>query len=177
MTHLHSPHHSHAVQQRAPAFPAHAHLVNAPVSPLDFRSTALTPIHRNERSGDSPLVVDGEVITSITSITTTIPTHTQDHTYATTELAIEPKCNLLRRAIDDPYWILMTLTAVIGLSIIAAVIYGAIQIILTVDAWLHANAPTLGTIGVAIALIILVMICGGAKAAKCAGIHCGGCRR
>jgi hypothetical protein len=71
----------------------------------------------------------------------------------------------------------MTLTAAIGLAITATVIYGAIQIILTVGAWLHANAPTLGTIGATTALIILVMICGGAKAAKCAGIHCGGCRR
>lgn len=174
MTHLHSPHHSHAVQQGAPAFPPHAHLVNAPVSPLDFRSSAVTLIHRNERSGDLPLVVDGEVITSIT---TTIPTHTQDHTYATPTWAIEPKRNLLRRAIDDPYWILMTLTAALGLAITATVIYGAIRIILTVDAWLHANTATLSTIGATTALILLVMICGGAKAAKCAGIHCGGCRR
>jgi uncharacterized BrkB/YihY/UPF0761 family membrane protein len=171
MTHLHSHHRSHAVQQRAPAFPPHAHLVNAPVSPLDLHSRALTPIHRNERSGDSPLVVDGEVITSITTM---IPTHTQDDTYATPAWAIASKRSLLRRAIDDPYWILMTLTAAIGLSITATVIYGAIQIILTVGAWLRANAPTLG--GVAV-LIILMMICGGAKAAKCAGIHCGGCRR
>jgi hypothetical protein len=85
--------------------------------------------------------------------------------------------DLLRRAIDDPYWILMTLTVGIGLAITATVIYGAIHIILTFDAWLHANAPTLGTIGATTALIIPVMICGGAKAAKCAGIHCGGCRR
>lgn len=174
MTHLHSPHRSHAVQQRAPAFPPHTHLVNAPVYPLDFRSSALTSIHCNERSGDSPLVVDGEVITSIT---TPIPTHTRDDTYATTAWTIEPKRTLLRRAIDDPYWILMILTAATGLAITATVIYRAIQIILTVDAWLHANAPTLGTIGATTALIILVMICGGAKAAKCAGLHCGGCRR
>jgi hypothetical protein len=77
----------------------------------------------------------------------------------------------------DPYWILMTLTAAIGLAITATVVYGAIQIILTIGAWLHANAPTLGTISGITGLIILVMICGGAKAAKCAGIHCGGCRR
>jgi hypothetical protein len=173
MTHLHSPHHSHAVQQRTPAFP-HAHLANAPVSPLDFGSSALTPTYLPEHGAGLPLVVDGEVITSITA---TIPTHAQDDTYATRAWAIEPKRNLLRRAIDDPYWILMTLTVTIGLAITATVIYGAIQIILTVDAWLHANAPTIGSIGATTALIILVMICGGAKAAKCAGIHCGGCRR
>jgi uncharacterized BrkB/YihY/UPF0761 family membrane protein len=117
------------------------------------------------------LVVDGEVITSIT---TTIPTHIPDDTYATPAWAIEPKRKLLRRAIDDPYWILMTLTAATGLAIIATVVYGAIQIILTVGAWLHANATTIGGV---IALIILVILCGGAKAAKCAGIHCGGCKR
>jgi hypothetical protein len=120
------------------------------------------------------LVVDGEVITSIT---TPIPTHTQQDTYTPPTWATEPKRTLLRRAIDDPYWILMTLTAATGLAITATVIYGAIQIILTVDAWLHANAPTIGTIGATTALIILVMICGGAKAVKCVGIHCGGCRR
>jgi hypothetical protein len=97
MTHLHSHHHSHVTYQRAPAFPPYAQLVNAPVSPLDFRSSALTPIHRNESSGDSPLVVDGEVITSIT---TTIPPHTPDDTYPTPAWAIEPKRTLLRRAID-----------------------------------------------------------------------------
>jgi hypothetical protein len=174
MTHLHSPHHSHVAYQRAAAFPSHAHLVNAPVSPLDVHSNALIPTYPPEHGARSPLVVDGEVITSIT---TTIPTHTQDNTYTPPAWAIEPKRNLLRRAIDDPYWILMALTAAIGLAITATVIYGAIQIILTVGAWLHANAPTIGTIGATIALIILVMLCGGAKAAKCAGIHCGGCRR
>jgi hypothetical protein len=172
MTHLHSPHRSHVVQQRAPAFAPHAYLVNALVFPLDFRSSALTPIYRNERSGDLPLVVDGEVIS-----TTMIPTHAQDDSYASPAWAIEPKRNLLRRSIDDPYWILMALTVAIGLSIIATVVYGAIQIILTVDAWLHANAPSIGSIGATIALIILVMICGVAKAAKCVGMHCGGCRR
>jgi hypothetical protein len=174
MTHPHSPHHSHVAYPRAAAFPPHAHLVNAPVSPLDFRSSALIPTYPSEHGARSPLVVDGEVITSIT---TTIPTHTQEDTYTTTAWAIEPKRNLLRRAIDDPYWILMTLTAAIGLAIVTTVVYGAIQIILTVGAWLHANGPTLGAIGATIALIILVIVCGGAKAAKCAGIHCGGCRR
>jgi len=118
----------------------------------------------------SPLVVDGEVITSID----TVPTDLRYDTDATPAWAIEPKRHLLRRAIDVPYGILMTLTAVIGLAIIATVVYGAIQIILTVGGWLHANATTIGGV---IALIILVILCGGAKAAQCAGLHCGGCRR
>jgi hypothetical protein len=170
MTHLHSPHRSHAAQQRVPAFPPCVYLVNVPVSPLDFGSTALIPTHPTEQGATSPLVVDGEVITSIH----TIPTHPRYDTNATTAWAIEPKRNLLRRAIDDPYWILMTLTVAIGLAITATVIYGAIQIILTIGSWLHANATTIGGVT---ALIILVMLRGGAKAAKCAGIHCGGCKR
>lgn len=168
MTHLHSHHRNHAVQRRAPAFPPWFHLTSAPVSPLDFDASGLIPTHPAEQGAMSPLVVDGEVITSID----TIPTDSRYDTDATP--AWEPKRTLLRRVIDDPYWILMTLAAVIGLSIIATVVYGAIQIILTVGAWLHANAPTIGGV---IALIILVMLCGGAKAAQCAGVHCGGCRR
>ena len=171
MTHLHSHHRNHAIQQRTPAFSPWVHLTNAPVSPLDFGSTALIPTHPTEQGATSPLVVDGEVIASID----TIPTHPRYDTDATP--AWEPKRNLLRRAIDDPYWILMTLTVALGLAITATVIYGAIQIILTIDAWLHANAHTIGTIGASTVLIILVMICGGAKAAQCAGLHCGGCRR
>jgi hypothetical protein len=170
MTHLHSHHRNHAIQQRTPAFPPWVHLTNAPVSPLDFGASGLIPTRPTEQGATSPLVVDGEVITSID----TIPTHPRYDTDATPAWAIEPKRNLLRRAIDDPYWILMTLTAGIGLSIIATIVYGAIQSILTIGAWLHANAPTIGAVT---ALIILMMLCGGAKAAKCAGIHCGGCRR
>jgi hypothetical protein len=173
MTHLHSHHHSHLIQQRAPAFPPYAHLVNASVFPLDFRPSALVPTYSAEHGAGSPLVVDGEVITSIT----TIPTQPRDETYPTTAPVIKPKRNLLRRVVDDPYWILMTLTAAIGLAITATVIYGAIQIILAIGAWLDANAHTIDTIGGVIALIILVILCGGAKAAQCAGIHCGGCKR
>jgi hypothetical protein len=170
MTHLYSDHRSHLIQQRAPAFPPYAHLINAPAFPRDFHSSALIPTYPAEHGAGSPLVVDGEVITSITTM---IPTHTKEDTYPTIAPVIEPKRNLLRRAIDDPYWILMTLTIALGVSITATVIYGAIQIILTIGAWLDANATTIGG---AMVLIILMMLCGGAKAAQCAGIHCGGCR-
>jgi hypothetical protein len=74
---------------------------------------------------------------------------------------------------DDPFWILMTLTVALGLSIAATVIYGVIQIALTVAEWFSANGATIGTIT---ALIMVLALCGGASVAKCAGIHCGGCR-
>jgi hypothetical protein len=170
MTHLHSHQHSYQVYQRPLALAPFAHLVNAPVSLLDFHSSALIPTHHPEQSAGSPLVIDGEVITDIA----TIPARTRDDTDATSVPEIEPTRNLLRRVIDDPYWILMTLLVTIGLAITATVIYGAIQITLTVAHWLHANGTTIAGI---LVLITLLMICGGTSAAKCAGLHCGGCTR
>jgi hypothetical protein len=68
----------------------------------------------------------------------------------------------------------MTFTVVLGLSITATVVYGVIQIILAIGSWFHAHGATLGAIA---ALIIVLMLCGGgATAAKCTGIHCGGCK-
>jgi hypothetical protein len=61
----------------------------------------------------------------------------------------------------------------LGLSITATVIYGVIQITLAIGSWFHAHGATLGAIAV---LIMVLMFCGGATAAKCTGIHCGGCK-
>ena len=61
----------------------------------------------------------------------------------------------------------------LGLSIAATVVYGVIQITLSIGHWLQAHGATLGAIA---ALIIALMFCGGASAAKCTGIHCGGCK-
>jgi hypothetical protein len=145
-------------------FTPYLHLVNAPVSPLDPRASALIPQHHSA----PPTVVDGTVITS----TVTTPAPIRDDSDRI--LGHESKRSLLRRAIEDPYWILMTLMAVLGLSITATVVYGIIQITLAIGHWFTTNGTTLGTIA---ALAILVMLCGGTSAAKCAGIHCGGCRR
>jgi hypothetical protein len=145
-------------------FSPYQHLVNAPVSPLDCHTSALIPQDYSE----PPMVVDGEVIAS--SLTTR--TIVRDDTEPT--IGDESRPSLLRRAIDDPYWILMTLMAVLGLSITATVVYGVIQIILAIGSWFHAHGATLGAIA---ALIIVLMLCGGgATAAKCTGIHCGGCK-
>jgi hypothetical protein len=80
---------------------------------------------------------------------------------------------MLRRAIDDPFWILMTLTGALVLSIVGTAVYGVIQIILAVAEWFSLNHTTI--LG-GIVLIILLALCGGATAAKCVGIHCGGCK-
>jgi hypothetical protein len=145
------------------AFSPYCHLVNAPVSPLDSHTSALI----SQDYSESPTVVDGEVITS--SLTIPVPAWDGPDSI----IVDEPKRSLLRRAIEDPYWILMTLMVMLGFSITATVVYGVIKITLNLGSWFHAHGATLGAIA---ALIIAVMFCGGASAAKCAGIHCGGCK-
>jgi small-conductance mechanosensitive channel len=161
MIHPHSDQRSVQVPQRASALSPYSHLVNASVSPLELHSSALMPTRHKDYLDDVPSAVDGEVLNVVT-----VPTW--DDTDAR-----EPKRSLLRRAIDDPFWILITMTTVLGLSIAATVIYGVIQIALAIAEWFHANGTTLAAITT---LVLLLMLCGGATAAKCAGIHCGGCR-
>jgi hypothetical protein len=162
MTHSHSGQCSFPVYQHPVVVTPYQHLVNAPVSPLDFHTSAgiVAPAAKSE---NQHLVINVEVITSriITLPARTIP-------------ATEPKQSLFRRTLDDPYWILMTLAITLILSITVTAIYGIIQIMLAIGRWFTTNGTTLGTIA---ALVIIVMLCGGTTAAKCAGIHCGGCRR
>jgi len=107
-------------------------------------------------------VIEGEVITSsLTSRALTCD-----------DTGPIPKRSLLRQAIEDPYWILATLAVALSLSITATVVYGVIQITLAIGQWFHAHGVTLVAITV---LIVVSMLCGGATAAKCAGIHCGEC--
>ena len=164
MTLPHSNQRNFPVYQHPMMFTSYQHLANAPVSPLDSYTSALIPQHYSE----SPTVVDGDVITN--SLTTTSAL-ARDDTQPT--IANESRPNLLRRAIEDPYWILVTLTVVLGLSITATVVYGVIQITLAIGAWFHAHGAALGAIS---AFIIALILCGGATAAKCTGIHCGGCK-
>jgi hypothetical protein len=163
MTHPHSDQRNFPVSLYPMVFAPYHHLVNAPVSPLDLRASALIP----QRYSEPPTSIDGEVITSSLTTRTLVRDDTQP------PIAHESRLSLLRRAIEDPYWILMTLTIVLGLSITATVIYGVIQITLAIGQWFHAHGATLGAIA---ALMIALMLCGGATAAKCTGIHCGGCK-
>jgi len=163
MTHPHLDQRSVPVDQHPMVFTPYQHLVNAPVSPLDLRASALIPQHYFE----PPMVVQGEVITSSLTTRRVVRHDTQP------TITNESRPSLLQRAIEDPYWILITLTVVLGLSITATLIYGVIQITLALGQWFHAHGTTLGAIA---ALIIALMLCGGATAAKCTGIHCGGCK-
>ncbi len=166
MNHPHSDQCTRPVHQRSSALSPYTHLVNAPVSPLDCHTSALIPTRR--KYPGPPLVVDGEVITS----SLIVPAR-RKNTDAPAVPVIEPKSSVLRRAIEDPYWILMTLMAAIGLSITTMVIYGIFQIMLAVAEWVSVHGTTIAAITT---LIIVLAMCGGATAAKCAGIHCRGCR-
>lgn len=167
MNHPHSDQCNRPVHQRSPALSPYNHLVNAPVSPLDSRTSALIPTRSQHPR--SPLVVDGEVITS--SLVVLAP---RKNTDAITVPVIEPKPSLLRRAIEDPFWILMTLTVTLALSIAATIAYGVAQITLAVAEWVSVYGTTLAVITI---LLIVLAMCGGTRAAKCAGIHCWGCKR
>jgi hypothetical protein len=162
MTQLHS-------HQRS--FPAYRHLavftpvhdrVNGPVVSLDWDTDVLLPTQDTISRRPHP-VIEGEVLASRTM---TVP--------ARPIAAIESKRSLLRRILDDPYWILMTLVIALGVSITTTALYGLIQITLAIGRWFTTNATTLATLA---ALVTVVVLCGGTTAAKCAGIHCGGCQR
>lgn len=95
-------------------------------------------------------------------------------TYTVKEVPAKPS-----REINWP--LVLTVTAyTLGLSIIGVLVYGIVQIVLAVARaveefghWMSVNGPHILGIG-ALALLAL-LFCGG-SAAKCAGIHCGGCR-
>ncbi len=150
MNHPHSDQRVHHTSQRRPAFLLHTRLVNAPVSPLDHRSSALTPTGHNDDSGLHP-VIDGELVTS-------------------TLINPAPERGLLRRVVDDPYWALVTLMAALGLATTATAVYGIARITLGVAQWLHTNSGL-----IAIVMVVLALSAG-ATTAKCAGIHCPGCK-
>jgi hypothetical protein len=162
MNHPHSDQRISDCEQRAFAFAAqgYPHLVNAPVPPLDLPTSALNHTHHRP-----PSVIDGEVITSSIA---PVPIRNDTGVRSMTR-----KRSLFRRAIDDPFWILMTLTGALMLSIVGTAVYGVIQIMLAIAEWFSLNRSTV--LG-GIVLIILLALCGGATAAKCVGIHCGGCK-
>lgn len=167
MTHPHSGQCNPKVYQRSCVVAPCTYLVDAPAAALDLYTSAFIPAH--SKYPGSSLVVDGEVITS----TLTVPAPGSNGTNLTAPV-IESAPSLLRRVIDDPYWILISLMAATGLSLMATVIYGAIHITLAVAEWLRVNGTTIAAITI---LIIVLIMCGGATAAKCAGIHCRGCPR
>ena len=68
----------------------------------------------------------------------------------------------------------MILAIILGVSITATTLYGLIEITLAVGRWFTTNGTTLAILA---ALIVLLVLCGGTTAAKCAGLHCGGCQR
>jgi hypothetical protein len=122
--------------------------------PLDILATGLVFRHEGW-----PMVVDGEAITS---------RHDD-----TTRTASVRRTSVLRRAVEDPYWIVMTLMIGCGLSITAIVVYGMIRLTLAVVGWFATNGTTLAVIT---GLVVAGVLCCGARSVTCTGIHCGGCK-
>jgi hypothetical protein len=162
MTQLHSNQRSFRVYQHPVVFTPYRDRVNAPVSSLGCDIDVLIPTQDATSRRPHP-VIEGKVLASRTM---TVP--------AQPITAIQPKRNFLRRSLDDPYWILMTLAIILGVSITATALYAIIQITLAIGRWFTTNGTTLATIA---ALITVVVLCGGTTAANCTGIHCGGCQR
>jgi hypothetical protein len=162
MTQPHSHQRSFSAYEHPVVFTLQPDRVNAPVVSLGGDTSALIPTQDAIFRRSHP-VIEGEVLASPT---TTIP--------ARSIAAIESEGSFLRRSLDDPYWILMTLAITLGVSITATVIYGLIQITLAIGRWFTTNGTTLAAIA---ALATVVVLCGGTTAAKCTGIHCGGCQR
>lgn len=162
MTHLQFDHRSVVAYQHPIVFTPCPHWANDLISPVDSDTSALVS-PQDTRSHRPHPVITGEVISSrtITYPARPIP-------------VIEPKRSFFRRSLDDPYWILMTLAIALSVSIIATALYGLIQITLAIGRWFTTNGTTLATLA---ALVTVVVLCGGTTAAKCTGIHCGGCQR
>jgi hypothetical protein len=140
----------------------HPYWGNTPVVSPDSDTNGLIPTQDAIPRRLYP-VIDGEVLASCTTTVSArrIPVR-------------EPKRSFLRQSLDDPSWILMILAIILGVSITATTLYGLIEITLAVGRWFTTNGTTLAILA---ALIVLLVLCGGTTAAKCAGLHCGGCQR
>ncbi len=174
MNHSHSDQSVHPVRGRRPAFGPHTHLVNVPVSPLDHHSSVRIRTQHNDSPGSHP-VVDGEVITSTLIIpdtnTALHPTTPAPINPVNPANPVEPERSLLRRVVDDPYWALVTLMAALGVSITATLTYGLIQITMSVAQFLRVNGATVATL-----IVIVALALSAGATARCAGIHCVGCK-
>lgn len=81
-----------------------------------------------------------------------------------------PKPSRWQRFKDDPTWAIYLATFLVSTSIVGLVVYGLVMLVTAVVVWVTANAAVI--VAVLVALVLLA-IGGGAK---CAGLHCGGCR-
>jgi hypothetical protein len=84
---------------------------------------------------------------------------------------------LLRRIAADPYWVLVALKRVAQLGAVALVAWVGWEIYLAVVAvgeWFNYYGRSI--IAVAVCVVLLGLLGGGTAVAKCAGLHCGGCK-
>lgn len=75
-----------------------------------------------------------------------------------------------QRLWEDPTWLLYGAAFLIPAGIVVVIIYAVISIAMAIATFIAVN---IGAIVAVIVVLALLMIGGGAK---CAGLHCGGCR-
>lgn len=131
-----------------------------------------------------PPILDGEVVAvDLDALQDRVPSRIRPASRLVSAYAQSPiptivksKHRLLQRVIDDPYWLLMSLAIGLGLSIVGIAIYGVIQVGMAIRDWWMSNGHTVVSATEVVILIIVVLALCGGGAAKCAGIHCGGCK-
>lgn len=80
----------------------------------------------------------------------------------------------LRLLLEDPYWLLYGVAVTVPLAIVATLAYGLAEIVISVYRFFAEYGQSLASI--AVVIIIALVLGGGRKVAKCAGVHCGGCK-
>lgn len=80
----------------------------------------------------------------------------------------------LRLLIEDPYWVLYSVTVALGVGIAGTALYGIVEIAISVYRFFATYGQSIASVAV---LLLVLLVCGGGrKVAKCAGLHCGGCK-
>lgn len=78
-----------------------------------------------------------------------------------------------RRRHVDVEWVIVGVGSLICVAVAGLAAYALVLAVIAVGNFLHTYGPAI--LG-GLALVGLLMLCGGAKVARCAGLHCGGCR-
>lgn len=82
---------------------------------------------------------------------------------------------LLRRAIDDPFWILVGVISMVGLGILGTLTYGVL-VTLARYGLIPTVIVVVGVICGVLCLVAKIRGMGRGSSHRCSGLHCSGCR-
>lgn len=82
---------------------------------------------------------------------------------------------LLRRAVDDPFWILLGLISTVSLGILGTLTYGVL-VTLARYGLIPTVIAVVGVICGVLCLVAKIRSTGRGSSHRCAGLHCSGCR-